>query len=202
MIASPSGSVFAGSGLRAVSVWLAEGVTRAAPGGTGEAKTGGNYAASFTGQQQAIDHGCDQVVWLDATEHRWVEEMGGMNLFFVYGSGPDARIMTPPLTGTLLPGVTRDSLLTLAPDLGIPASEGMISVDQWRADCASGEITEVFACGTAAVITPVAQVKSATGGWTVGDGQPGPVTMRLREHLLGIQFGRLPDPHGWIHKIA
>ncbi len=202
VIASPSGSVFAGSGLRAVSVWLAEGVTRAAPGGTGEAKTGGNYAASFTGQQQAIDHGCDQVVWLDATEHRWVEEMGGMNLFFVYGSGPDARIMTPPLTGTLLPGVTRDSLLTLAPDLGIPASEGMISVEQWRAGCASGDISEVFACGTAAVITPVAQVKSATGGWTIGDGQPGPVTMRLREHLLGIQFGRLPDPHGWVHKIA
>lgn len=202
VIASPSGSVFAGSGLRAVSVWLAEGITRAAPGGTGEAKTGGNYAASFTGQQQAIDHGCDQVVWLDALEHRWVEEMGGMNLFFVYGSGKQARIMTPPLTGTLLPGVTRDSLLTLAPDLGIPATEGMISVDQWREGCASGEITEVFACGTAAVITPVAQVKSAQGGWTVGDGRPGPVTMRLREQLVGIQFGRLPDPYGWIHKIA
>ncbi len=202
VIASPSGSVFAGNGLRAVSVWLADGVTRAAAGGTGEAKTGGNYAASFTGQQQAIDHGCDQVVWLDAVEHRWVEEMGGMNLFFVYGSGPDARIMTPPLTGTLLPGVTRDSLLTLAPDLGIPASEGMISVEQWREGCQSGEITEVFACGTAAVITPVAQVKSAAGGWTIGDGQPGPVTMRLREQLLGIQFGRLPDPYGWVHKIA
>jgi branched-chain amino acid aminotransferase len=202
VIASPSGSVFAGSGLRSVSVWLAEGVTRAAPGGTGEAKTGGNYAASFTGQRQAIEHGCDQVVWLDALEHRWVEEMGGMNLFFVYGSGPDARVMTPPLTGTLLPGVTRDSLLTLAPDLGIPATEGMISVEQWRADCASGAITEVFACGTAAVITPVAQVKSAAGGWTIADGQPGPVTLRLREHLLGIQFGRLPDPHGWVHKIA
>jgi branched-chain amino acid aminotransferase len=202
VIASPSGSVFAGSGLRAVSVWLAEGYTRAAPGGTGAAKTGGNYAASFAGQQQAIDNGCDQVVWLDATEHSWVEEMGGMNLFFVYGSGKDARIMTPPLTGSLLPGITRDSLLTLAPDLGIPASEGAISVEQWRAGCASGEITEVFACGTAAVITPVAEVKSATGGWKIGDGQPGPVTMRLREQLLGIQFGRLPDPHGWIHKIA
>jgi branched-chain amino acid aminotransferase len=202
VIASPVGSVFAGGGLRAVSVWLAEGYTRAAPGGTGDAKTGGNYAASFLGQQQAIDNGCDQVVWLDAVEHRWVEEMGGMNLFFIYGSGQDARLVTPPLTGTLLPGITRDSLLTLAPDLGIPATQGAISVEQWRSGCESGEITEVFACGTAAVITPVAEVKGATGGWKIGDGQPGPVTMRLREQLLGIQFGRLPDPHGWVHKIA
>ena len=202
VIASPSGSVFAGSGVRAVSVWLAEGYTRAAPGGTGEAKTGGNYAASFRGQQQAIDHGCDQVVWLDAVEHRWIEEMGGMNLFFVYGSGQDVRLVTPPLTGSLLPGITRDSLLTLAPDLGIPVSEEAISVEQWRAGCDSGEISEVFACGTAAVITPVGEVKGATGSWTIGDGQPGPVAMRLREQLLGIQFGRLPDPHGWVHKIA
>jgi branched-chain amino acid aminotransferase len=202
VIASPSGSVFTGSGLRAVSVWLAEGFTRAARGGTGEAKTGGNYAASFLGQQQAIDNGCDQVVWLDAVDHRWVEEMGGMNLFFVHGSGQEARIVTPPLTGTLLPGITRDSLLTLAPDLGIPASEEPISVEQWRAGCESGEISEVFACGTAAVITPVAEVKGTTGGWRIGDGKAGPVTMRLREQLLGIQFGRLPDPYGWVHKIA
>ena len=202
VIASPSGSVFAGSGVRAVSVWLAEGYTRAAPGGTGEAKTGGNYAASFLGQQQAIDNGCDQVVWLDAVEHRWVEEMGGMNLFFVYGSGTGVRLVTPPLTGSLLPGITRGSLLTLAPDLGIPVSEEAISVEQWRAGCESGEITEVFACGTAAVITPVGEVKAAMGSWMIGDGQPGPVAMRLREQLLGIQFGRLPDPHGWVHKIA
>jgi branched-chain amino acid aminotransferase len=202
VIASPSGSVFAGGGLRAVSVWLAEGFTRAAPGGTGEAKTGGNYGASFLGQMQAVDNGCDQVVWLDALEHRWVEEMGGMNLFFVYGRGEDTRIVTPPLTGTLLPGITRDSLLTLAPDLGIPASEAAISVEEWRSGCESGEISEVFACGTAAVITPVGEVKGATGGWKIGDGTPGPVTMRLREQLLGIQFGRLPDPYGWVHKIA
>jgi branched-chain amino acid aminotransferase len=203
LIASPSGGVFTG-GLRAVSVWLAEGYTRAARGGTGAAKTGGNYAASFVAQQQALDHGCDQVVWLDANEHRWIEEMGGMNLFFVYGSGSDARIVTPPLTGSLLPGITRDSLLTLAPDLGIPATEQPISVEQWRAGCESGEITEVFACGTAAVITPVGEVKGASGSsgsWTIGDGQPGPVTMRLRDELTGIQFGRLPDPHNWIHKI-
>ena len=173
-------------------------ITAAVP----QAKTGGNYAASFLGQQQAIDNGCDQVVWLDALEHRWVEEMGGMNLFFVRGSGANARLTTPPLTGTLLPGITRDSLLTLASDLGLPVSEEPISVDQWRDGCRSGEISEVFACGTAAVITPVHEVKGASAGWMVGDGQPGPITMRLREQLLGIQFGRLPDPHGWVHKIA
>jgi branched-chain amino acid aminotransferase len=200
VIASPSGGIFNG-GLRAVTVWLAEEWTRAAPGGTGEAKTGGNYAAAFLAQQQAVDNGCDQVVWLDAVEHSRVEEMGGMNLFFVYGSGDDCRLVTPALTGTLLPGITRDSLLTLAPDLGIGVTEGAITVEQWRAGCESGEITEVFACGTAAVITPVGHVKCASGGWTIAGGESGPVTLRLREELLGIQFGRLPDPHGWIHKI-
>src|SRR5258707_6090398 len=142
VIASPSGSVFAGGGLRAVSVWLAEGYTRAARGGTGEAKTGGNYAASFLGQQQAVDNGCDQVVWLDAVEHRWVEEMGGMDLFFVReaaGTNRRPQIATPPLTGTLLPGITRDSLLKLAPDLGIEAVEARISTDEWQEQCASGE---------------------------------------------------------------
>jgi branched-chain amino acid aminotransferase len=201
VIASPAGAYFSG-GVRPVSVWLASTYTRAAPGGTGAAKTGGNYAGGFAGQLEALAHDCEQVVWLDAAEHRFVEEMGGMNLFFVYGSGADARIMTPALSGSLLAGVTRDSLLTLAPDLGIPAHEGAISVDQWRAGCESGEITEVFACGTAAVITPVGAVRGLGGDWAVGDGQPGPVTMRLREHLLGIQFGVLPDPYGWVHKIC
>jgi branched-chain amino acid aminotransferase len=200
LIASPAGGYF-GTSLRPVSVWLQREFIRAAPGGTGAAKCGGNYAAAFVGQQQATENGCDQVVWLDAVEHRWVEEMGGMNLFFVYGSGPDARIMTPALTGTLLPGITRDALLTLAPELGIPASEDKISVDQWRSQCASGEITEVFACGTAAVITPVGTVREPGGGWTIGDGTPGQITLRLREQLLGIQFGLFADPHGWIHKI-
>jgi branched-chain amino acid aminotransferase len=201
VIASPSGPFFGGTAIRPVTVWLAENYTRAAIGGTGAAKTGGNYAAGFAGQQEALDNGCEQVVWLDAVEHRWVEEMGGMNLFVVFGSGRDARIMTPALTGTLLPGITRDALLTLGADLGIPASEGRLSVEQWRAGCASGEITEVFACGTAAVVTPVGAVKAAASSWTVGDGKPGPVTLRLRQELLGIQFGQLPDPHGWIHKI-
>lgn len=201
VIASPCGPYFSG-GVRPVSVWLADGYSRAARGGTGAAKAGGNYAAGFAGQLQALDHDCEQVVWLDAVEHRWVEEMGGMNMFFVHGSGPQARISTPPLTGTLLPGITREALLTLAPDLGIPASEEPISVAQWRDACRDGEITEVFACGTAAVVTPVGVVKSMSGDWRIGNGVPGPVTMRLREALLGIQFGQLPDPYSWIHKIC
>jgi branched-chain amino acid aminotransferase len=201
VIASPSAAYFSG-GVKPVSVWLSEDYTRAAPGGTGAAKCGGNYAAAFVAQAQAVREGCDQVVWLDATEHRWVEEMGGMNLFFVYGSGADARLVTPGLTGTLLPGITRDSLLQLAPDLGVPTSEGRISTDQWREDCGSGALTEVFACGTAAVITPVGRVKGPSGEWLVGSGEPGPVTMRLREELVGMQYGERPDPYGWIHKVG
>jgi branched-chain amino acid aminotransferase len=201
VIASPAGHVFEGDAVRPVTVWLEEELTRAAVGGTGAAKTGGNYAAAFAGQQRALQNGCDQAVWLDAVEHKTVEEMGGMNLFFVFGSGDSARLLTPALTGTLLPGVTRDTMLTLAPELGFPVTEGAITTGQWQRACASGEITEVFACGTAAVVTPVGAVKAADRDWVIGDGRPGPVTMRLREQLLGIQFGQLPDPHGWIHKI-
>jgi len=201
LIASPAGSYFQG-GIRPVSVWLSTEYTRAAIGGTGEAKCAGNYAASLIAQAQAAEHGCDQVVWLDAVEHRWVEEMGGMNLYFVYGSGPGARIVTPALTGTLLPGITRDSLLTLAREVGYGAEEGKISTDEWREGNESGAITEVFACGTAAVITPVGSVKGAHGTWTVGDGGSGPITMHLRELLLSLQTGQIPDTHGWMHRLV
>jgi branched-chain amino acid aminotransferase len=200
VIASPAAAYFGAT--KTVKVWLSQDYTRAAPGGTGAVKCGGNYAAAFAAQQQAVTEGCDQVVWLDAAEHQWVEEMGGMNLCFVYGSGSGARILTPALTGTLLPGITRDSLLTLAPTLGFPAAEGRISVPEWRQACASGEITEVFACGTAAVVTPVGAVQGTSGGWTVADGNPGPVTTRLREELIGIQYGHRPDPFGWVYKVA
>jgi len=201
LIASPAGAYFP-RGLEPVKVWLSTEYTRAAPGGTGEAKTGGNYAASLVAQAQAAQQGCDQVVWLDATERRWVEEMGTNNLYFVYGSGPSARVVTPALTGTLLAGVVRDSLLTVAADLGYSVEEGKLSIDDWRAENASGAITEVFACGTAAVITPVGEVKSAVGGWTVADGQPGPITMQLRKALLDVQTGRAADPHGWMHRVV
>jgi branched-chain amino acid aminotransferase len=204
VIASPAASYFSG-GPKPVTVWLSEEYIRAAPGGTGAVKTGGNYAAAFVAQQQAVDQGCDQVVWLDAAEHRWVEEMGGMNLFFVFGNATDdglPQILTPALTGTLLPGITRDALLRLAPELGIKAVEDRISIQQWQAKCASGELTEVFACGTAAVITPVGRVKGRSTQWTIADGEPGPVTMRLREELVGIQYGDVPDPFGWIHQVC
>jgi branched-chain amino acid aminotransferase len=201
LIGSPSGSYFP-SGVKPVTVWLSEDFSRAAPGGTGEAKTGGNYAGGLLAQAQAAEQGCDQVVWLDSREHRWVEEMGGMNLCFVYGKGSAARLMTPALTGTLLPGVTRDALLKLASDLGYQAEEGRISTEEWRAACADGSLTEVFACGTAAVITPVGAVKSARGSWTVGDGGPGEISIRLRQSLVDIQRGAAPDPHGWLHPVA
>ena len=201
LIGSPSGSYFP-SGVKPVTVWLSEDFSRAAPGGTGEAKTGGNYAGGLLAQAQAAEQGCDQVVWLDSKEHRWVEEMGGMNLCFVYGAGRNVRLLTPALTGTLLPGVTRDALLKLAEDLGFKAEEGKISTDEWRAGCADGSLTEVFACGTAAVITPVGAVKSAHGSWTVGDGKPGEVSMRLRQSLVDIQRGSARDPHGWMHRVA
>ena len=144
----------------------------------------------------------DQVVWLDALEHRYVEEMGGMNLYFVYGAGDKARLVTPELTGSLLPGVTRDSLLTLSADLGYVSSAGRVSTQQWREGNASGEISEVFACGTAAVITPVGAVRSVEHEWTVGDGGTGPVTARLRQALLDIQTGVAADQHGWVHPLA
>ncbi|MFC0862504.1 branched-chain amino acid aminotransferase [Sphaerimonospora cavernae] len=197
VIASPAASYFSG-GVKPVSVWLSTEFTRAAPGGTGFAKCGGNYAAAFVAQRQAVQEGCDQVVWLDAFEHRWVEEMGGMNLFFVFGD----RLVTPTLTGTLLPGITRDSILSIAAELGLRPEEGKISIEDWQSACESGELTEVFACGTAAVVTPVGSVKGADRGWAVGDGTPGPVTMRIREELVGIQYGSRPDTRDWIHKIC
>jgi branched-chain amino acid aminotransferase len=201
LIASPAGPYFP-RGVQPVSVWLSTEYTRAAPGGTGEAKCAGNYAASLVAQAHAAERGCDQVVWLDSAEHRWVEEMGGMNLYFVYGSGAQARLVTPALNGALLPGVTRDTLLTVANDLGYSAEEGKISTDEWQAGNESGVLTEVFACGTAAVITPVGYVKSAHGDWTVGDGTPGPITMQLRAALLALQTGHAPDPHGWMHTLV
>lgn len=201
LIASPVGAYFP-QGVKPVTVWISTEYVRAAPGGTGEAKCAGNYAASLIAQAQAAKEGCDQVVWIDAIERKWIEEMGGMNLYFVYGSGENARVVTPELTGTLLPGITRDSLLTVAKDLGYKSETARISVEDWKNGVASGEITEVFACGTAAVITPVGQVKSAVGNWTIGDGTPGPITMKLRQTLTGIQNGEISDTHNWMHKLV
>ena len=201
LIAFPVTPFFSGE-VRPVTVWLSDEYVRAAVGGTGEAKCAGNYAGSLLAQRQAAEQGCDQVVWLDAVERRWVEEMGGMNLFFVLSEGGRTRLLTPALTGTLLPGVVRDSLIELAPGLGLEVEQGRLSVDDWRQGCADGTLTEVFACGTAAVIAPVGHVKSAQGEWTVGDGEPGPVTMRLRDALLDLQYGRTADSSGWMRPVS
>ena len=200
LIATPAGAYF--NAVVAVTVWISTEYVRAAIGGTGEAKCGGNYAASLVAQKQAATQGCDQVVWLDAIERRWVEEMGGMNLYFIKGSGKGATVVTPKLTGTLLPGITRDSILTVAKDLGYKVEEAMISIDDWRDGVASGEITEIFACGTAAVVSAVGAAKSQYGTWTTGDGTPGPITKQIRETLLGIQHGVIEDKHGWNVKVC
>jgi branched-chain amino acid aminotransferase len=199
LIATPAGAYFDPS--KAVSVWISTEYVRAAQGGTGEAKCGGNYAASLIAQKAAAKEGCDQVVWIDAKERKWVEEMGGMNLYFVKGKGVDATVITPKLTGTLLPGITRDSILSVAADLGYKVDEVMLSVDAWRDGVTSGEITEIFACGTAAVVSPVGQAKSAMGTWVTGDGQPGSITMQIRNHLLGIQHGNIKDTHNWMSAV-
>jgi len=210
-IASPSGAYFP-RGVKPVTVWLSEDFVRATPGGTGAAKTGGNYAASLLAQEQAAAQGCDQVVWLDAVERSAVEEMGGMNLFFVInhrrthgrrgGDPSDIELVTPELTGTLLAGITRDALITLAREHEYAVSERRITVAEWRDRAADGSLTEVFACGTAAVITPIGKARSNGGEITIADGEPGPITTALREELLAIQHGTVADRHGWIHRIG
>jgi branched-chain amino acid aminotransferase len=202
VIASPAGPYFAG-GLKPVSIWLSTNYTRAAPGGTGEAKCGGNYAASLTAQVQANANGCDQVVFLDAVERKWVEELGGMNIFFVQRDG---TIATPELTGTILEGVTRSSILELAQDLGHKVDERRVSIDDWRDGVARGEITEVFACGTAAVVTPVGRLAWQGGEVVIGDhdanGGVGSVTASIRQSLLDVQYGRAADLRGWLTRLV
>ncbi len=198
VIASPAGNYFK-SGAPAVSIWVSRDYARAAPGGTGAAKCGGNYAASLVPQAEAIERGHDQVVFLDAEEHRWIEELGGMNLFFVFDDG---RLITPPLTGTILPGITRDSLMTLAREEGLNVGEERYSLDQWGSDAESGKLVETFACGTAAVVTPVGRVAGHDGEFTIGSGGPGQLTRKLRDRLVGIQRGTVEDRHGWITKLG
>ena len=197
VILSAAGNYFK-SGVPAVSIWVSQDYTRAAPGGTGAAKCGGNYAASLVPHANAVARGHDQVCFLDAAEHRWVEELGGMNLFFVFDDG---SLVTPPLTGTILPGITRDSLLTIAREEGLTVREERYAFDQWRADAESGRLTEAFACGTAAVVTPIGKVASHDGEFTVGSGGPGQTTQRLRDKLVSIQRGTAEDRHGWVMRL-
>ncbi|WP_374406060.1 branched-chain amino acid aminotransferase [Pelagerythrobacter sp.] len=197
LIASPAGNYFK-SGAPAVKIWVSQDYVRAAPGGTGAAKTGGNYAASLVPQAEAIEQGCDQVVFLDAVEKKWIEELGGMNLFFVFDDG---TVVTPPLTGTILPGITRDSLIRLLREEGLEVREEPYSIDQWREDAGSGRLVETMACGTAAVVTAVGTVAGRDGEFTIGGGGPGQLTSKLREKLVGIQRGRADDTHGWVTRV-
>jgi branched-chain amino acid aminotransferase len=197
VIVSAAGNYFK-SGAPAVSIWGSQDYTRAAPGGTGAAKCGGNYAASLVPHANAVRRGHDQVCFLDAAEHRWVEELGGMNLFFVLDDG---TLITPPLTGTILAGITRDSLITLAREDGLTVVEERYAIDQWRADAESGRLTEAFACGTAAVVTAIGKVASRDGEFVVGSGGTGQTTQRLRDKLVAIQRGTAEDRHGWVMRL-
>ena len=197
VIASPAGAYFAG-GIAPVSIWLSQDYSRAGRGGMGAAKTGGNYAASLLPQAEAYEQGCQQVLFLDSEERTWVEELGGMNVFFVYRDG---RVVTPAL-GTILEGITRSSVIRLAEERGHVVEERRFSIDEWREGVESGDIVEAFACGTAAVITPIGRLKAADFEIGAPDAEPGALTMSLRDELTGIQYGRLPDHHGWMHRLA
>jgi branched-chain amino acid aminotransferase len=199
VIASPAGSYFSG-GLKPVTLWISTDYARAGDGGTGAAKCGGNYASSLAGQLEGIEHGCDQAVFLDSSTHTYIEELGGMNLFVVT---KDGRIVTPELTGTILEGVTRRSILELAKELDLEPEERRIPIDEWKEGAASGDIVEVFACGTAAVITPVGELR-----WEGGsvdhrrEGHEDHYAEAIRNKLLDIQYGRAEDAHGWMTRLV
>lgn len=200
VIASPAGSYFSG-GVKPVSIWVSEEYTRAAPGGTGAAKTGGNYASSLIAQQEAIDNGCEQVLFLDAVERRWVEELGGMNVWVVLDDG---SLVTPELSGSILAGVTRDTILTLLRDLGRVVEERRIDIDEIRKGIESGRVVEVFACGTAAVVTSIGRLAWRGSSGAISDVVlPAQLTVaeEVRTTLVALQEGRAPDPHGWLHRV-
>lgn len=193
IIVSPVGPYFP-DGFNPVSVYVSHDHVRAVRGGTGEAKTPGNYAASIAVSEAAREQGCQQVLWLDALERRYIDEVGAMNIAFVYGDG---EIRTPPLSGAILHGVTRDSVLRLAPDLGFDMREARMTIEEvWR-DIESGAITEAFGMGTAAVIAPVGRLVFQDREVVLNDGVTGPVARRLYEELTAIQYGRAPDPYNW-----
>ncbi len=198
VIASPVGAYFA-KGVAPVSIWVSDHYARAGKGGTGAAKFGGNYAASLLPQKEAYAQGCSQVLFLDAETGTYLEELGGMNLFVVY---KDGRIDTPALSGSILPGITRDSLITLARARGHAVTERRIALQEVADGVASGEISELFACGTAAVIAPIAELKGKDIQIGKPDAPAGIVTMALRKELTDIQYGRGEDRHGWLVKLS
>lgn len=196
LIASPAGAYFHG-GVTPVSIWLSTEFSRAGKGGTGAAKTGGNYASSLLPQAIAYEKGCAQVLFLDSVEGKYLEELGGMNIVLVYKDGT----LVTPASDSILEGITRDSLLQLARDRGHAVEERRVSLDEWRDGVASGDVVEVFACGTAAVVTPIARLLG--DGIDIGsaDASAGELTMSLRQELTDIQYGRTPDRHGWMMRL-
>jgi branched-chain amino acid aminotransferase len=196
IIVGPTGAYFAG-GFKPVSVLISDEYVRAVRGGVGAAKTGGNYAASLLAGAEAAKIGYQQVLWLDAIERRYIEEVGGSNIGFAYGK----HIITPALSGSILPGITRKSVIQLAPDAGYTISEERIDINDMLKDIEAGKVTEAFGIGTAAVITPIGRFGYKGKDYTVGNGQPGPVMQGLFKALTDIQYGRVPDPYGWTMKV-
>ncbi len=197
IIVCPVGAYYKG-GLAPVKIWISDHYVRAAHGGTGEVKTGGNYAASLFAAREAAANGYDQVLWLDAKDKKYVEEVGSMNICFIY----DGKLVTSPLAGTILDGITRRSILTLAKDLGIEVEQRALSVDEIFAGAENGRLSEAFGTGTAVVISPVGQFTYQERTATLGDGKTtGDLTRKLYDTLTGIQYGRVPDPHGWVDSL-
>ncbi|MFT4029851.1 MAG: branched-chain amino acid aminotransferase [Protaetiibacter sp.] len=195
LIASPAGAYFTG-GVTPVAIWLSTRYTRAGHGGMGQAKTGGNYAASLVAQQEAYEHGCAQVLFLDAQQGEYLEELGGMNVVLVTR---DNRLITPD-SDSILEGITLDSVLQLGRDRGFTIEQRPVSITEWREGVDSGDIVEAFACGTAAVITPISEIKSDSFGIRMPEVEDR-VALSLRDELTGIQYGRVPDRHGWLYRL-
>ena len=193
VIVGPVGAYFK-EGFNPVSVYISDTYRRAVRGGVGDAKTGGNYAASLYVGEQAKQKGYSQVLWLDAIEGRYVEEVGAMNICFVYEGN---KIVTPPLTGSILPGITRKSVIALGRDLGYEVAEEAVDVHDMLADIEQGKVTEVFGCGTAAVIAPVGKFGFQEKEYRINNFEVGPVAEHLYEELTGIQYGRIPDRFNW-----
>ena len=196
IILSPSGAYYE-SGLAPVGIWIEDEYVRAVRGGMGFAKTGGNYACSLAAQEKAHEDGYSQVLWLDGVERKYIEEVGAMNIFFKI----DGKIVTPMLNGSILPGITRDSVLTWCRSEGIPCEERRISVDELIEAQKSGKLEEVFGSGTAAVISPVGKLRYKNEVFTIAGGGIGEYSKKLYDFITGVQTGRIPDRFGWRVKV-
>lgn len=197
VIASPSGPYFTG-GVKPVDIWVTDEYARAGVGGTGAAKCGGNYAASLIAQYQGYDHGCSQVLFIEAADKDRVEELGGMNVFLITADG---RLVTPALTGTILEGITRSSILTVAADLGLTPDERRVTPEELFSGIADGSTVEAFSCGTAAVVTPIGAFKSTAGEWRLPE-KGSAHTLAIRDAILDIQYGRTEDTNGWLQRVV